>query len=98
MVSGLPDKLTKLRLQNGLSQQAVAKRLGLSASVISGYETGTRTPSIEVIVSLSRLYGCSCDYLLGREQVSPTAILDVSGLTVEQLQALQTIINAIRHE
>lgn len=98
MINGLAEKLANLRLQHGLSQQTVAKRLGLSPSVISGYETGTRTPSIEVVVSLSRLYGCSCDYLLGRESLSPTATLDVSDLTVEQLQALQTIINAIRHE
>lgn len=96
MISELPEKLAKLRIQHGLSQRVVATRLGLSPSIISGYETGERSPSVEVLLSISRLYGCSCDYLLGREQVSPAAILDVSDLSTEQIQALQTIINAMK--
>ena len=98
MINGLSEKLVNLRLQHGLSQRAVAKRLGLSPSIISGYETGERCPSVEALLSLSRLYRCSCDYLLGREPVSPAATLDVSGLSAEQIQALQTLINTIRHE
>ncbi len=96
MINGLPEKLAKLRIQHGLSQRAVATRLGLSPSIISGYETGERSPSIEVLLSISRLYGRSCDYLLGREQESPAATLDVSGLSMEQIQALQTIISAMK--
>ncbi len=96
MINGLAEKLAELRLQHGLSQRAVAARLGLSPSIISGYETGERCPSIEVLLSLSRLYGRSCDYLLGREQTSPAATLDVSGLSAEQIQALQTIITAMK--
>jgi len=96
MISGLAEKLVNLRLQHGLSQRAVAARLGLSPSVISGYETGERCPSVDVLLSLSRLYGRSCDYLLGREQTSTAAMLDVSGLSMEQIQALQTIVTAMK--
>lgn len=98
MIQGLPDRLSKLRVQHGLSQKAVADRLQLSASIVSGYETGERTPSTEVLLKLTALYRCSADYLLGIEQSAPATMLDVTGLSTEQIQALQTLIDGIRHE
>ncbi len=98
MIQGLPERLSKLRIQHGLSQSNVAERLGLSKSVVSGYETGERTPSTEVLLKLSALYRCSADYLLGINQSAPAPVLDVTGLSAEQVQALQTLINTIRHE
>ena len=98
MIQGLPDRLSKLRVQHGLSQKAVADRLQLSASIVSGYETGERTPSTEVLLKFTALYRCSADYLLGIEQSAPATVLDVTGLSIEQIQALQTLIDGIRHE
>lgn len=98
MIQELPDRLSKLRVQHGLSQKAVADRLQLSASIVSGYETGERTPSTEVLLKLTALYRCSADYLLGIEQSAPATVLDVTGLSTEQIQALQTLIDGIRHE
>ena len=98
MIQGLPNRLSKLRVQHGLSQKAVADRLQLSASIVSGYETGERTPSTEVLLKLTALYRCSADYLLGIEQSAPATVLDVTGLSTEQIQALQTLIDGIRHE
>lgn len=98
MIQGLPERLSKIRTQHGLSQKAVADRLQLSASIVSGYETGERTPSTEVLLKLTALYRCSADYLLGIEQSAPATVLDVTGLSTEQIQALQTLIDGIRHE
>lgn len=98
MILGLPERLSKIRTQHGLSQKAVADRLQLSPSVVSGYETGERTPSTEVLLKLTALYHCSADYLLGIEQFAPATVLDVTGLSTEQIQALQTLIDGIRHE
>lgn len=98
MIQELPDRLSKLRVQHGLSQKAVADRLQLSASIVSGYETGERTPSTEVLLKLTALYRCSADCLLGIEQSAPATVLDVTGLSTEQIQALQTLIDGIRHE
>ena len=55
MIQGLPERLTKLRTQHGLSQKTVADRLQLSPSIVSGYETGERTPSTEVLLRLTAL-------------------------------------------
>lgn len=96
MIKGLSDKLRDLRIKNGLSQKDVANRLNISASIISGYETNQRTPSAENLLALSYIYQCSTDYLLGREPYKPVINLDVTGLTSDQIQALQNLIKTIR--
>ncbi|MBO6140458.1 MAG: helix-turn-helix transcriptional regulator [Ruminococcus sp.] len=98
MIKDLPQKLRELRLKNRLSQKQVAERLGISPSIISGYETGERTPSTEVIVCFSYLFNVTTDYLLGRQTDRSHYILDTKGLTDEQLQAIQALINTIKKQ
>lgn len=98
MIKDLPTKLRELRMAQGLSQADAAKRLHISPSIVSAYETGERTPSAENLLALSYLYKCTTDYLLGKPSQKPSAILDTDGLTAEQIQALQTLIKAMRHE
>lgn len=98
MIKDLSIKLKELRMSQNLSQADVAKKLKISPSIVSGYETGERTPSTENLLALSYLYKCSTDYLLGKSNEKPTVILDTDGLTPEQIQALQTLIKTIKHE
>lgn len=97
MIKDLPEKLKELRAQNGFSQKQVAHQLGVSPSIISGYETGERTPSTENILALSYLYKCSTDYLLGRSMDCPDMTLDVAGLTPGQIQALRELVQAMKY-
>ena len=53
MIKNLPEKLRVLRTKYGLSQKQVADKLGVSPSIVSGYETGERTPSTEILLALS---------------------------------------------
>ena len=48
MIKDLPEKLKKLRIKYGYSQKQVADKLQVSPSIVSGYETGERTPITEV--------------------------------------------------
>ena len=96
MIEGLPTKLKDLREQYHYSQKEVANKLHLSPSIVSGYETGERTPSTEILLKLSSLYQCSTDYLLGRVTTIPTIVLDTDGLNKEQIQALQTLIKVMK--
>ena len=96
MIKGLPEKLKTLRLRSGLSQRAVARQLGASPSIISGYETGERTPSAENLLALSFLYKCSVDYLLGRDAAPPPVVLDTRGLSERQIQLLTELIGTMR--
>ena len=95
MIKGLPDKLKKLRIQHNLSQKEVAAKLNISPSIVSGYETGERSPSTENLLALSYLYKCSTDYLLGKTMEEPLVTLDTSKLSLKQIQAIQTLINAM---
>lgn len=66
------DRIAQLRQKKGLSQAALGKKLGLSASAIGMYEQGRREPSICVLVSLAQEFGVTTDYLLtGRNGKAP---------------------------
>ena len=96
MIKNLAGRLKELRIQNKLTQKQVSELLGISPSIISGYETGERTPSAEILLSLSYLYKCSTDYLLGKSNDMPTILLDTNGLTPNQVKAISALIESIR--
>ena len=98
MIAGLPERLRKLRLQNNLTQKDIAGLLDLSPSIVSGYETGERTPSVEVLLQLSGIYKTSTDYLLGKDKVVTTPSVDLSGLTTEQVHAVHVIVQSMQEK
>ena len=81
---------------HNLSQKEVANKLNISPSIVSGYETGERSPSTENLLALSYLYKYSTDYLLGRITQEPSFTLDTSDLNEEQLQVLQALIDVMK--
>lgn len=98
MINHLPERLKELRISQNLSQSEVAKKLRISPSIVSGYETGERTPSTENLLALSYLYKCSTDYLLGKSNERPSVILDTDGLNNKQIKVLQDLIIVMKHE
>lgn len=48
-----------------LSQKYVALELGVSAPIVSEWESGRKTPTVENLLKLKKLYKTSVDYLLG---------------------------------
>lgn len=89
MVYGLGKRLQEQRLLKNLSQKEVASSVGVSASIISNYESSERTPSVEILMALARLYHCSADYLLGFDKEENDSFVDVSMLNKEQKKLLQ---------
>lgn len=98
MIKDLSHKLKELRISHNLSQSDVAKTLEISPSIISGYETGERTPSTENLLALSYLYKCSTDYLLGKTKDLPSVVLDTDGLNNKQIKVLQDLLKVMKHE
>lgn len=45
----LGQRVKQLRLQEGLSQEALAERCGLDRTYVSGIERGVRNPTLEVL-------------------------------------------------
>jgi len=60
-------RLRELRKENKMSQEDLGKLLGVTKVSISGYETGTRVPSLDVLQGMLDVFGVSADFLLGRE-------------------------------
>lgn len=50
-----PEILLKQRTRKGMSQEEVAKAIGVSQKSYSNYENGTRNPKIDKIVKLAKL-------------------------------------------
>jgi len=96
MIKGLGQRLQEQRTLRNFSQKQVALSVGVSASVISNYESGERTPSLEILLSLAHLFHCSSDYLLGIDKPNTSKLLDVSMLNDEQAQLLQSFLLSLQ--
>ena len=60
----IANKLYKLRKKNGLSQEALAEKLGISRQSISKWERAESSPDTDNLISLAKLYNISLDELL----------------------------------
>lgn len=92
----LGDILKKLRSERGWSQAQLAKRLGLSASIIAHYELGDRRPSLESLVEISHVMGVTTDFLLGVSREKECWV-DVSGLLPNEIKVLEDLIESYRN-
>ncbi len=68
-MSKLSQRLRALRMERGLSQQALATTLGLSKSSVNMYERGEREPGVETLEALADLYQVDLDYLFGKSDL-----------------------------
>lgn len=58
--------IKELRLERGLSQAELGKKIGVSQKAIDYWERGVNEPKASYIVSLCDFFLVSADYLLGR--------------------------------
>ena len=89
----LGNKLKTLRIQRQMTLKDVACRVGVSKSIVSAYENGSRRPSYDMLIKLARLFNVTTDYLLGLEQKKQ---LDLSGLTIAQQESLYNLVSVMR--
>ena len=88
-------RLKELRKSKKWSQAQLGKELGVSKVSISGYEKGTRVPSMEILLMIIKLFDVSADFLLGRElnivceDDGNTSIL-LSGLDVQIIKEIRS--------
>jgi transcriptional regulator with XRE-family HTH domain len=75
----LAEKLLQIRLALDLSQDGMVVRLGLDEklfrSSVSGYELGTREPSLPILLKYARCVGISTDVLIDDELDLPGKLL-----------------------
>ena len=64
-----PERIRELREDNDLSQSQIAKVLKTTQQVYSRYEKGINEIPVRHIITLSRFYNVSCDYILGESDI-----------------------------
>ena len=72
------DNLIELRKLNGMSQDELADRIGVSRQTVSKYETGESLPDIEKCKRIAEVFSVSMDDLINYERNNKNNL----GLTV----------------
>lgn len=67
MKNTVGEKIFELRKEKGISQQFLAKEIGVTQKAIDFWEKGINEPKASYIVSLAKYFGVTTDYLLGLE-------------------------------
>ena len=57
-------KIQELRLSQGLSQDALSERLSVTRQALSRWENGQSAPSIDTLITLSKIFGVSFEEIL----------------------------------
>lgn len=64
----IANRLIELRKKNGLSQEQLAEKLGLSRQAVSKWERAEASPDTDNLICLAKIYGVSLDDLLNTDQ------------------------------
>ena len=78
------DRLKELRKSNNLTQEDLAKILGVGKTTISMYENGNSTPNDEIKIKIADYFNVSMDYLIGKTNIKESAddILNSNDFTI----------------
>lgn len=87
------ERLKHLRKEKGILQSQLAERLSVTRALISAYESGTKSPSIDMLIKLSRSFHVTTDYLLGIEKGKT---LNIDGLTEKQVNIIYNLISEFK--
>ena len=88
------QKLRMLREARHLTQLQVANHIGVSKAMISAYETAIKTPSVDVLIRLSRLYGVTVAYLIC---VDSSIGVDISGLNDDTVALVSALVEKLKN-
>jgi len=70
----LSEKILKLRKMNGMSQDDLAEKVGVSRQSISKWESDQATPELEKILLLASVFSVTTDFLLQPSEIDELAI------------------------
>ena len=89
-----PSQLRDLRKEKGISQETLARDLGVSKSTIGLYETGDTLPDARTLYDLAVYFDVSADYLLGLQTTPSTdmnvkTICEYTGLSEKSINHLK---------
>ena len=62
--------LRQIRIKKGYTQLKVAMDLNISREALSYYETGKRSPDLQMLILMSEYFDVSVDYLITGKEFS----------------------------
>ena len=77
-------RIREARIAANLTQEQLAKKLGIKNSTLSGYEIGAHDPKSNTLVEIARICNTTTDYLLGLDLEAEEKPVTVDGLTDNQ--------------
>ena len=103
MTINLGDKIRALRLQNKLTQEQLADRLGVSYQSVSRWENGVTYPDIALLPAIAKQFSVTTDYLLGQDDSEKRKrirkqIQSISKMTADDKETILDIIRICRRE
>ncbi|HEX6593369.1 MAG TPA: helix-turn-helix transcriptional regulator [Bacillota bacterium] len=87
------ERLKDLRIEHGLKQEEIAKKLNISTSAYGYYEQGRNEPSLETLCQIAKTYSVSTDYLLGLTNTPKQKVYSIS----DELTFVDQEMAAIQH-
>ena len=71
------EKIYTLRTKNGMTQEQLAEKMGVSRQAISKWESDVSVPELGKLKSLANLFRVTLDELMGQELVEETVVKEI---------------------
>ena len=81
--------LKELREKKGMTQEQLAKKLGVSKGSVSGYEHNISMPPTQIVKRIALIFNVTVDFLLGMEN---RRIIILDDLTENQADFIEQIV------
>ena len=95
--AALGKRVRTRRKMMGLTQEALAEKLGISCSFVGHIERGSRKMSMETLIKLSDVKGVSCDFLL-QDSLHNAALISPPTLSEKNQFLLREIANLLQEQ
>lgn len=86
-------RLKQLRKESKITQEQMAKYLGVDQSMITKMENGTRSLNVSLIEKICSLFGCSEAYLMGEDDayIPLNFAFRSNGIQTEDLESIAVV-------
>ena len=88
MINTVSEKIKSIRIDNGISQRELAKKLGISNRAVSKWESGLPYPSTENLIRIAEVFSVPLEYFFEKAKEDNEKKNDVKPLGMESLAEL----------
>lgn len=85
----LGERIKEQRTMLGIKQTELARKIGVSKQSVSNWENNNILPSVELLVKLAKVFGCSTDYLV--ELDDHREFIEITNIETQQVAHIKRI-------